>query len=155
MFHTEGINGLRIHLAQLVDNVRLLEEKLNGIDGFRVINTPANGFVLMVRIYPPAIDNGSLDSELFSNDEVIKEKINDINKYVKDFFSYDLETRMNENKSFEYSFSSECLSTISGASLSALKFYPTSPHFSEKEVNMIVEVLKEQKGSFDKNQKFL
>ena len=133
---------------------RLLEERLNEIEGFRVINNPSNGFVVMVRIYPPTIDKNSLDGELFSNDEIIKEKINSINKYVKDFFSYDLETRMSENKSFEYSFSNEYLSTTSGVSLSALKFYPTSPHFSEKEVNMIVGVLKEQKTLFDKNQKF-
>ncbi|MDO8515131.1 MAG: hypothetical protein Q7S14_01400 [bacterium] len=150
MFHTEGINGLRIHLAQLIGNVRLLEERLNEIKGFSVINAPANGFVVMVRIYPPTINEDSLNDELLSNSEIIKQKINTINKYVKDFFTYDLETRMSENKSFEYSFSSECLSTISGASLSALKFYPTSPHFSEKEVDIIVDVLKKQKVLFDK-----
>lgn len=150
MFHTEGLNGLRSHLAQLTDSIRLLEIGLNNLKDVQVINSPANGFVVMVRVYPPSLDKKYLEEEMYFQGDDIKNKIGKINKYVRDFFAYDLNTRMRKNNSFEYSFSSECISTNSGLSLSALKFYPTSPHFSEKEVNLIVRTIKKQKVLFDK-----
>jgi len=150
MLHTEGLNGIRLHLASLVENVSLLEEKLEQIPGFKVANAPSNGFVAMVRVYPPQIKKDFFETELSDKSDQTANKIKKINDYVKAFFTYDLKTRMSKNNSFEYSFSSEYLQTVSNANLSALKFYPTSPHFDRSTVDLIVHEIGEQKQAFDK-----
>ena len=73
------------------------------------------------------------------------EDIEKLNIYMKCFYKWDNQIRAEKKLTCIYSYSSSYIKSKDGISISALKFYPVSPHFSEKYVDQTVENLKKQK----------
>lgn len=151
MLQTEGLNGIRFHLAQLISAVNQLAVLFRQNNSIAIMNNKVRGYVLMIRLYPQGINKSILDKEIKEESNEIKETIKKINKYNKDFFLLDLKERISKNIDFEYSFSAEFFPTKSGIGLSGLKFYPTSPYFSKVNVKHIYETILNQKIIFDNN----
>jgi len=149
MLQTEGLNGIRYHLSQLVCAVNKLAILFKENNSTALIHEKTFGYVLMVRLYPPKLDSSFLNKEIENATDEVMQMIEKVNAYNKNFFSFDLKERMSRNDDFEYSFSGEFLQTKSGKNLSALKFYPTSPNFSESDVKHIYETIIKQKAIFD------
>lgn len=58
--------------------------------------------------------------------------------------------RMSRNMGVEYSFSSNYITASCGKKISALKFYPVSPHFNKEIAREAIKTLVRQKRIFDK-----
>jgi len=149
MLQTSGLNGIRIHLSNLVSAVNALSKLFKEDSDTMVMNYENNNYVLMLRLYPPNRSKDDFNIEIEDTGDKIKERIRKNNEYNKSFFSFDLATRISLNNDFEYSFSAEYLQSKSGSNLSALKFYPTSPSFSVDDVRHIYETIRSQKKKFD------
>lgn len=133
--HTLGEYGYQSCLAHLVA-ISLLTKKViaEKADDIVVCNPHSLGYVTMVRIYPRELmQDPRKQTELTSAEENISEFTNQVNKYMKVFFSWDYKTRMMNNKGVEYSYSGSYIKTPLGINIPAIKFYPTSPHTSEKD----------------------
>lgn len=149
--HTLGEYGYQSYLANLV-SLSLLTKKLiakNNTD-IMVCNPRSVGYVTMVRMYPPEFARDPRkETELSSVAEDITEFTNQVNKYMKAFFSWDYETRMRRNQGVEYSYSSTYIKTSLGIKIPAIKFYPTSPHIRENHIYDAIKTLVSQKEKFD------
>ncbi len=145
-----GIEGFQKRLINLISNTHMLKNKLKKQKDFFVCNNESLGFVTMLRLYPPDLNNDSKRfSELKMQDNKMKNFVNYTNKYMKAFFEWDFNTRIMKNKGVEYSYSGEYIKLKNNEELPAIKIYPVSPYFSKKIVDEIVSTLINQKRKFD------
>jgi L-2,4-diaminobutyrate decarboxylase len=149
--HSTGKDGFRKHLATLLraaDRFRrvLCLEKSAGLAHVDDLL----GFASMVRLFPPecAVDPRR-EIEFWQAGDENAAFTKEVNHYLKKFFEWDYSTRMLHGEGFEYSFSKSCLRARSGVPVSALKVYPTSPHFDEHHAEVAARLLIDQKHVFD------
>lgn len=148
--HTLGLQGLRRNLANLLEQSYLTRSLLECYDDVSVYNKEQLGFVTMVRLYPHELKNDPLrDADFIGGTEEARAFICQVNKYMKDFFMWDLKNRIKENIGVEYSFSTGFVSLPDGTKLCGLKLYPVSPHFNEKYARDAVETIMTQKALYD------
>jgi hypothetical protein len=118
--------------------------------GIVFINPHALGFQTMVRLLPPGSLWVTPEDELFASGPEAFARVQAGNAYLRSFFSWDNNTRMNVNgDGVVYSFSSRYITTASGASISGLKFYPTTPLISTQHMIEAVDLLARRKALFD------
>lgn len=149
--HTLGTEGYQRNLANLIEGCLETRKRIRKYKDIKVINSYSKGYVTMIRIYPPKLENKSIKKEITDSSREIKEFIERVNDYSKQFFNWDTKTRISKNKGVEYSFSNNYLNTPSGTKISALKFYPVSPHFNKKIARESIKILVKQKKIFDKS----
>ncbi len=104
----------------------------------------------MVRLYPLKFsDDYRRQEEITGMGDEYSTFTKEVNSYVKAFFEWDYKTRMLQGRGVEYSFSKCCLISKAETPVSALKVYPTSPHFNEQHAEEAAQLLIEQKRIFD------
>ena len=72
-----------------------------------------------------------------------------LNKYTKEFFSWDHKDRILNNLGVEYSFSGGYMELSNGIKISAVKLYPVSPHLNKSHIEKAVKIIMKQKALFD------
>ena len=144
--HSFGETGYQAHLANLVQQNQLLRYILNqeNREDISTLNELSSGYVTMIRLYPPNLT--SLKDKENSADFTKK-----VNTYMKSFFKFDTDNRMNCLGGVEYSYSGKYIPSASGEMMSALKFYPTSPYITDKHTKEAIKTLILQKDIFDSN----
>lgn len=149
--HTLGQEGYRAYLGNLIEMVGLFRKSIQEIPNAILINPYSLGYVSMVAFLPPELDWQLTDEQKFPHltKTAPPEAISQINEYMKAFFKWDSETRMSNCSGIVYSYSSSYIKTGCGSKLSALKFYPVSPHLNEAYIKEAVKTLKRQKETFD------
>jgi glutamate/tyrosine decarboxylase-like PLP-dependent enzyme len=154
--YTLGQEGYQLYLGKLIELVTLFRKLIQSISDMIVLNPYSLGYVTMVAIIPPELKQ--IFKHFFGRQKFfyLKNKANSeivtkINNYMKAFFKWDQETRMNRCFETVYSYSSSYIKVNCGEKLSALKFYPVSPHLNESHIKKTIEILKTQKAIFDKN----
>jgi hypothetical protein len=149
--HTMGRDGYRGLVGDLIQGTALLRRQLQRSPDIAVLNGYALGYQTMVRLYPPEHrDDPRRGRELADASPALREFIVEGNRYLKAFFTWDNDTRMEVNGGgMLYSFSSKFVTTPSEASISGLKFYPVSPRLDSRHVHCAVETLRRRKDEFD------
>lgn len=149
--HSLGKRGYQILLGNLMQNTARLRADVAATPEMRVLNSHALGYQTMVRLYPPeAAQDPRLTSELVCSGREMVEFIERGNQYLKSFFTWDNQTRMDANGGGAvYSFSRKYVRTASGVDISGLKFYPTSPRTTENHMKQAVKLLAARKREFD------
>lgn len=142
--HTLGINGYRRNLANLVELSLLTKKLLSNYNDAIVYNKNSLGYVTMFGFCPPELKKTS------KNNKKLKGFIEIVNKYTKDFFSWDYQNRMLNNLGVEYSFSSGYMELSNSVKISAAKLYPVSPHLNKSHIERAVKIIMKQKMLFDK-----
>jgi glutamate/tyrosine decarboxylase-like PLP-dependent enzyme len=105
--HTLGTKGYQRNLANLVRLSLLTKKLLRSYEDVMVCNKDSLGYVTMFRLYPPELKNSPKRFLEFTKiNEDMKIFIDTVNKYTKEFFSWDYKNRMLNNIGVEYSFSS-------------------------------------------------
>lgn len=137
-----GLDGLRRNLANLVEQTILLRGLIAEAEGMFTLNADSEGFVTMVRLLQP----GEKEKDIY---QYTKSELEGGNRYLNDFFKWDKQTRIDQGIGIEYSVSSSYIKSPSGVSVAAIKLYPTSPHFDERNATEAVQTLVEQKKLFD------
>ncbi len=141
-----GRKGYQRNLANLIESTCVFRESIQNEHDIRVVNDYSLGFSTMVRIYPPELSMADyLDKEFNSE---LDGRIETVNKYIKAFYKWDFETRISKNIGPIPSFSSSFFN-YKGTKVSALKYYPTSPHYSAAHATSSVRTLINQKKKFD------
>ncbi|MFF9072740.1 pyridoxal phosphate-dependent decarboxylase family protein [Streptomyces sp. NPDC014872] len=147
--HSLGRNGYAAILTRLVDAAIYFRESLGARSGMDVLNPHALGYQTMVRLYPPH-RTPDARRELHDPAASTAQMVREGNAYLKAFFAWDNETRMDVNGGgVVYSFSSKYLTTASGEPISGLKFYPTTPLIGREHMKESVDLLAERKAVFD------
>jgi glutamate/tyrosine decarboxylase-like PLP-dependent enzyme len=154
--YTLGQEGYQLYLGKLIELVTLFRKLLESICDIIVINPYSLGYVTMVAIIPPELKRifenlTNKEKFLYLKNKANSETITKINNYMKTFFKWDQETRMSRCFETVYSYSSSYIKVNCGGKLSALKFYPVSPHLNEAYIKRTIKILKKQKTIFDKN----
>jgi glutamate/tyrosine decarboxylase-like PLP-dependent enzyme len=151
--NTLGKRGFRRNLANLVEQSILMRELFSSFDDMAVCNKDdSHGFVTMVRLYPPELkDDKRRFKEFTDNSEKGRVFVSDVNRYMKEFFTWDNNSRMSKGIGVEYSFSSGYMKLGNGSDVSGIKLYPVSPHFNRKYAKQAVNDIVRQKKYFDKN----
>lgn len=149
--HSLGQDGYRILLANLIENTVSLRAEIGRSADMGVLNPRALGYQTMVRLYPPdAVRDNRRNGELVDAGPDTATFVDQVNRYVKAFFAWDNSTRMDRNDGgVLYSFSRKYVRTPSGADISGLKFYPTSPRVSRSHIEDAVALLRARKAEFD------
>lgn len=148
--HTLGRAGYRTLLARLMAATLTFRHLIATAPGITVLNPNALGYQTMVRLLPPSALDRAPEEELFGNDADAAQRVRDGNAYLKSFFTWDNDTRMNGNGGgVVYSFSSTYVTTASGVGISGLKFYPTSPQITPRHMDEAVRLLVDRKSRFD------
>ncbi|EKE05180.1 MAG: hypothetical protein ACD_19C00410G0006 [uncultured bacterium] len=147
-----GKQGYRKYLAKLISSATSFKHKISNEIDIKIANITSLGFVTMLILIPPELNIFFGNKDFF---EIIQESsvenIEKLNVYMKCFYKWDNQTRAEKKLTCIYSYSSSYIKSKDNISISALKFYPVSPHFSEKYVDQTIENLKKQKQIFDKN----
>lgn len=143
MLHTLGITGLQLILSNLVNHSLFMRHRLGKEPLFQVLNLEGLGYVTMFRILPPSFEEAIVDAIGIEENAVI-------NKYMKTFFDWDLNTRIREKSGAEYSYSSEYMINSRGAKISAFKLYPVSIHFDRIYAETAINTIISQKALFDR-----
>lgn len=147
--HSLGRNGYAAILTRLVDAAIYFRECLGARSGMETLNPHALGYQSMVRLYAPR-QNPDAHRELHDPAPSTAKMVTEGNEYLKAFFTWDNDTRMNINGGgVVYSFSSTYVTTASGVPISGLKFYPTTPHIGREHMKEAVDLLAERKAIFD------
>jgi len=156
--HALGQEGYQLYLGRLIELVSFFRKLIQKTPDIIVINPHSLGYVTMIAIIPPELNQNFknlLDKNkkkfLYLKNNATSEVITKVNNYMKAFFKWDNEARMNRDFETIYSYSSSYIKTNCGVKLSALKFYPVSPHLNESYIKRAVKILKRQKVIFDKN----
>lgn len=148
--HTMGINGFRRNLANLLKLSLLTKKLLSNYKDIMVCNKDSLGYVTMFRLYPPELKNDQRKFlEFIKKGKDMKEFIDFVNKYTKEFFSWDYKNRMLKNIGVEYSFSSGYVELFNAIKISAAKLYPVSPHINESHIKKAINTIMRQKKIFD------
>lgn len=138
-----GLEGFRRNLANLIEQSIYMRDLIAETPDFYVVNSSTLGFVTMLRLTPP----GQSVKKINDYDG---EEINVGNKYINEFFKWDKITRINKGIGVEYSVSSSYVKTTMGVGVTAIKLYPTSPHFNVATAKETIDTLISQKKMFDK-----
>jgi glutamate/tyrosine decarboxylase-like PLP-dependent enzyme len=145
-----GAEGYQRNLANLIESTCALRETLEQQEDIKIVNDYSLGFSTMVRIYPPELlSHGYPSQEFKATTEASKKNIESVNKYIKAFYKWDFETRISKNEGSSPSCSSSFFEH-QGMKISALKFYPTSPHFSAEFAKEAATELITRKAEFVK-----
>jgi hypothetical protein len=134
-----------------MQNTVSLRAEVAATPDMRVLNPYALGYQTMVRLYPPEVTRDrSCAEELSAGGREMAAFIERGNRYLKQFFTWDNDTRMDANGGGAvYSFSRKYVRTPSGVDVSGLKFYPTSPRTDEAHMRAAVKLLTARKREFD------
>ncbi|OEJ58748.1 hypothetical protein BGM19_12830 [Streptomyces agglomeratus] len=147
--HSLGRNGYAAILTRLVDAAIYFRECLGSRSGMDALNPHALGYQSMVRLYAPH-RTPDAHRELHDPAPSTAKMVREGNAYLKAFFTWDNDTRMNINGGgVVYSFSSRYVTTASGEPISGLKFYPTTPLIGREHMKEAVDLLAERKAIFD------
>lgn len=150
--HTLGRAGYRTMLTRLMAATLDFRRRIATSPGITALNPHALGYQTMVRLLPPSALDRTAEEELFGNDAGAAQRVRDGNAYLKSFFAWDNQTRMNGNGGgVVYSFSSKYITTTSGVGISGLKFYPTSPQITPRHMDEAVRLLVDRKACFDRS----
>ncbi|MDP9176311.1 MAG: pyridoxal-dependent decarboxylase [Gemmatimonadota bacterium] len=146
-----GLNGYRSVLAGLLESTARLRNCVSRRRDMTVLNSYALGYQTMVRLYPPEhVDDRRRTEELRGGSDEIRQFVEAGNKYMKAFFRWDNETRMEKNGGgMMYSFSSKFVRAASLADISGLKLYLTSPRTTPDHAEAAIKLLGERKQTFD------
>lgn len=148
--HSLGKGGYRQMLGRLMEATLEFRRRIDAHSDMLVLNPHALGYQTMVRLVPPGTPRQSAADQLLTPGEEQKLLVDEGNTYLKSFFTWDNEARMNPGTGgVVYSFSSTYVRTKSGAKISGLKFYPTSPHIGLNEMREAVAMLAARKAEFD------
>jgi len=148
--HSLGFEGYQRNLANLIEGTCIIRDGLSKNKQIFIVNEYSLGFSTMVRLYPPELKNDKRKFCEFKKDDKKMDKfIIFVNDYIKKFYKWDYETRILKNIGPSYSFSSGFIK-IRGNKVSAIKIYPTSPHFNEKYAEDTAKTLIKQKEIFDR-----
>src|SRR3989339_142932 len=137
-----GLNGIRRNLSNLVEQTIKMRKLIKNTKGIFTLNPDSEGFVTMIRLIPGY--RNIKDIYDYSRGELEED-----NKYINAFFKWDKKTRIDKGIGIEYSVTSSYIKATDGIGVVAVKLYPTSPHFSEKNATETVETLINQKKIFD------
>ncbi|MDD4661889.1 MAG: hypothetical protein PHG24_01240 [Candidatus Pacebacteria bacterium] len=150
--YTLGQSGMQRNLANLVEQSLYTKKMVESFEDVVVCNKNDNlGYVTMMRLYPPELKNNPKKNvEFIDNSQECIDFINQVNAYIKEFFTWDNKTRMMKGAGVEYSFSSGYITLNNGAKISGIKLYPVSPHFNKKYAKQAIEDIIGQKERFDK-----
>lgn len=149
--HTLGIKGYQRNLANLVETSVFTKNLLENYKDIMVCNKDSLGYVTMFILYPPeSKNNPKCLIELINRDRKIKDFISLINRYTKEFFTWDHKNRILNNSGVEYSLSTGYIDLPDGIKLSAIKLYPVSPYFNKTYAKKAVGTIVKQKKLFDK-----
>jgi hypothetical protein len=148
--HSMGLEGYRRVLARVIEATVILRAEVAKHADMCVLNGHALGYQTMIRLFPPGHANDLRKLELLSDDDGVAEFIGQVNTYLKEFFTWDNDERMNANAGGAvYSFSKKYITTPSGKDISGLKFYIVSPLTEPEHAIRAVEMLRRQKDEFD------
>ena len=149
--HTLGIRGYQRNLANVIEQTLLMRDFLSGQHDIAVCHPDASlGYVTMLRLYPPGItDDPRMQMEFTDKSPQVRQFSETVDKYMKEFFTWDFKNRMLKSDGIEYSFSTSYAQLPSGAKVSGVKLYPVSPHFSERYARDSIETIINQKRIFD------
>ncbi|HLC31498.1 MAG TPA: pyridoxal-dependent decarboxylase [Candidatus Nanoarchaeia archaeon] len=150
-----GLNGYRRNLANLIEQTVVMRDSLREHKDMYICHEEASlGFVTMLRFYPPELmRDPRLCIELSDPSLDTKNISEQVNKYMKEFFTWDESTRMRAGRGVEYSISSGYITLSNGAKITGVKLYPVSPHFNEQYARKAVETIVSQKKIFDQQVK--
>ena len=109
------------------------------------------GYVTMIRMLPPEIEdpNAQIDYDLYDLGELNPESTKMINEYMRGFVEWDKQRINKSGNGVEYSFSNGFINHKECRSVSAIKFYPVSPHTTSETIKDAVETLIRQKEIYD------
>lgn len=148
--HSLGRKGYQQLLARLMEGTLEFRRLVDAQPDLLVLNPHALGYQTMVRLMPPWAPRQTAAEQLLATGDGQAQLIRDGNTYLKAFFTWDNETRMNPCAGgVVYSFSSKYVETASGPGISGLKFYPTSPHVGIEQMRDAVQTLAARKALFD------
>lgn len=148
--HSLGSEGYRRILADLLDAAMAFRANVEREPGMWVLNPHALGYQTMVRLEPGANETRNLAHLVSSVDA--SASVEEGNRYLRAFFSWDNETRMNVNGGgVVYSYSAQYVRTAARVPLAGLKFYPTSPAVGLDEVDRAVVLLAARKAEFERD----
>jgi len=135
----------------MMERVLLFRRLIAEAPGIGVLNGHALGYQTMVRLFPPGTEEDPrVELELSDASPEMAEFVDAGNRYLKAFFAWDNDTRMNPGKEgFVYSFSSKYVHTPSGTNISGLKVYPVSPRITAADMHEAVALLQKRKAEFD------
>jgi glutamate/tyrosine decarboxylase-like PLP-dependent enzyme len=145
---TLGKEGYRLHLANLIEQTQLVKELLHAQPHVQVTNRTSPGFTTLVRLMPPGVSDSELEDELVASFSAKSELIS---RYTKEFFMWDSQSRMQEGKGVEYSFTERYFKTLQGIDLYALKLYPVSPYYDAEYAKEAAVTIIEQEKIFREN----
>lgn len=150
-FRTLGQQGYQSLIANLMEITVLFRKEISRNPNMSVLNDYALGYQTMIRLFPPEFKGDvRCKLEMTTNSAEVGIFVSQVNKYLKDFFTWDNSTRMDINGGgIVYSFSKKFVKTPSGVDISGLKFYPVSPLINAEHIYISVEKLKSQKYHFD------
>ncbi|MFI5529251.1 pyridoxal-dependent decarboxylase [Kitasatospora sp. NPDC051853] len=149
--HSLGHQGYGTILARLVDAAFFFRTAVAQQDGMTVLNPHALGYQTMVRLHRPDRPVADWRHEILNSSAQAASLVQDGNRYLRAFFEWDQETRMDHNAGgVVYSFSSRYVTTAGGVPISGLKFYPTSPLIGREHMKAAVDLLAERKAAFDR-----
>ncbi len=148
--HSLGVEGYQRILANLVENTAFMRSILEKQGDIQVCINDTIGYVTMLRLYPKGSKEEFKFAELKNPSLVTKDFSEQVNKYMHEFFSWDFNSRMKNNSSVEYSFSTAFIELDNDVKISGIKLYPVSPHFNKKYALLAVETLIKRKKDFDK-----
>jgi glutamate/tyrosine decarboxylase-like PLP-dependent enzyme len=151
--HILGLNGYRRNLANLIEQTVVMRDKIGKHPDIYICHEDSSlGFVTMLRFYPPELmQDLRLSMELSTPSPNTKDVSEQVNKYMKKFFTWEESTRMRAGQGVEYSISSGYITLPNDAKITGVKLYPVSPHFNEHYAKKAVETIVAQKRIFDKN----
>src|SRR3989344_2196909 len=148
--HTLGINSYRRNFANLVKLSLLTKKLLSNYNDVIVYNKNSLGHVTMFGLCPPGLK--TYQKRFSASTKEVKELrgfIEIVNKYTKEFFSWDHKDRILNNLGVEYSFSGGYMELSNGIKISAVKLYPVSPHLNKSHIEKAVKIIMKQKALFD------
>ncbi len=147
--HSLGIEGYQRNLANLIESTCTLRKMLDREWDLFIVNKKSLGFATLVRLYPPESKNDIMKYKEFDVlGKDMGEFISKVNKYEKEFYQWDYKTRILKNKGPSYSFSSS-FTKVGDNKISAIKIYPTSPHYNKYYAEETAKTLMGQKIIFD------
>lgn len=150
--YTLGKRGFQRNLANLIEQSIYTRNLISSFDDMSVCYKKESiGYVTMARAYPPEFKKDKRKAiELCDDSEGCIDFIEQTNKYMKEFFTWDNKNRMSKGLGVEYSFSSGYIKLDNGAKISGIKLYPVSPHFNKKFAKQAIMDITKQKRYFDK-----
>lgn len=146
-----GTQGYQQILARLMQSSLTFRQLIDKTPQLTVLNPHALGYQTMVRLRPPDEPPQAAHEEINCMGADQAKRVAAGNAYLKEFFQWDNSTRMDINDGgVVYSFSSKYVQTLSGAPISGLKFYPTTPHINSEHMESAAKLLVKRKGEFDR-----